>query len=294
MNGVVLLPPGFAASVLNMATGAPAATKAAPGRRVVTPIGELAVWEAGSGSTPLLLWHGLYAEASMFDPLVKELAPDYRLLLISAPGHGASGPPDLPLTNAASGAAVIAVLDAFGIERAAILGSSWGGIAAFHAALQAPRRISAVAAFNTPFGPGTSDLGTRFIVWLTGLLGNTSFFGRRVASGFFSGRTRAQNPEVIEEFVAAFPARAPRSLQIVARAVLMERESLIPLLPQIQVPVLVVSGAEDTRYPPAQTQVIVRRIPNARFFTIEESGHLTPLEQPEIAARLVRGLVPPR
>lgn len=79
MNGVVLLPPGFAASVLNMATSAPAATKAAPGRRVVTPIGELAVREAGSGSTPLLLWRGLYAEASMFDPLVKELAPDYRL-----------------------------------------------------------------------------------------------------------------------------------------------------------------------------------------------------------------------
>lgn len=99
---------------------------------------------------------------------MKHLAPDYRLLLISAPGHGESGLPALPLSIAMSGAAVLAVLDAFGLERAAVLGCSWGGIAGLQAALQAPRRISAVAAFNTPFGPGTSDFDTRTIVWLTG------------------------------------------------------------------------------------------------------------------------------
>ncbi|MFN9090287.1 MAG: alpha/beta fold hydrolase [Alphaproteobacteria bacterium] len=36
------------------------------------------------------------------------------------------------------------------------------------------------------------------------------------------------------------------------------------------------------------------RIPRARFFTIEDSAHLTPLEQPENTARLVRELVPPQ
>ena len=288
------LTPDHVGNALTMAASLTAGAQAGTGRRVTTPAGELAVREAGQGTVPLLLWHGLYAEASMFDPLVKHLAPDYRLLLISAPGHGESGLPALPLSIAMSGAAVLAVLDAFGLERAAVLGCSWGGIAGLQAALQAPRRISAVAAFNTPFGPGTSDFDTRTIVWLTGLLGNTAFFGRRVAAGFFSRRTRAQNPEVIEEFVAAFPGRAPRALQAAARAALIERESMLPLLPKLEVPVLVVSGAEDTRYPPAETQKITRRIPRARFFTVEDSAHLTPLEQPEITARLVRELVPPR
>ena len=296
MNRAVPLPltPALVGNALTMATSLTAGTQAGTGRRVITQAGELVVREAGHGSVPLLLWHGLYAEASMFDPLVKHLAPDYRLLLVSAPGHGESGPPALPLSSAASGAAVLSVLDAFALERAWVLGCSWGGIAGLQAALQAPHRISAVAAFNTPFGPGTSDLGTRSIVWLTGLLGNTTFFGRRVASGFFSRRTRAQTPEVIEQFVAAFPARAPRILQAVARAVLIEREALLPMLPLLRVPVLVVSGAEDTRYPPAQTREIVRKIPNARFFTVEDSAHLTPLEQPEITARLLRELMPPR
>lgn len=295
MNRAVPLPltPALVGNALTMAASPTAGTQAGTGCRVITPAGTLAVREAGQGTVPLLLWHGLYAEASMFDPLVKHLAPDFRLLLISAPGHGESGPPVLPLSSAMSGGAVLAVLDAFGLERAAVLGCSWGGIAGLRAAFQAPHRISAVAAFNTPLGPGTSDFGTRSIVWLTGLLGNTAFFGRRVAAGFFSRRTHARNPEVIEQFVAAFPGRAPRMLQAAARAVLIERESLLPLLPKLEVPVLVVSGAEDTRYPPAETQEIARRIPGARFLTVEDSAHLTPLEQPEITARLVRELVAP-
>lgn len=262
-------------------------------RRVATPAGELRVRTAGRGNTPLLLWHALYADPSMFDALVAELAPDYRLMLVSAPGHGASGLPDGPLTSAASGAAVLAVLDAYGIDRAAVVGCSWGGIAALQAALQAPRRISAVGAFNTPFGPGDADFGTRAIVWMTGLIGNTEFFGRRVASGFFSQHVRSQQPEVVDRFVAGFVGRDPRLLQMAARAVLLERESLLPLLPRITVPVLVVSGAEDTRYPASEAEAIARGIASARFVRVTDSAHLTPLEQPVISAGLIRDLVPP-
>ncbi|MCA3421396.1 MAG: alpha/beta fold hydrolase [Roseomonas sp.] len=131
MNRAVPLPltPALVGNALTMAASLTAGAQAGTGRRVTTPAGELAVRDAGQGTVPLLLWHGLYAEASMFDPLVKHLAPDYRLLLISAPGHGESGLPALPLSIAMSGAAVLAVLDAFGLERAAVLGCSWGGLA---------------------------------------------------------------------------------------------------------------------------------------------------------------------
>ena len=271
---------------------APATATPSAERRIGTPAGELHVREAGRGSTPLLLWHALYAQPAMFDALVEQLGADYRLLLVTAPGHGASALPAAPLTSAAAGAAVLAVLDAYGIERAAVLGCSWGGIAGLQAALQAPRRIAAVAAFNTPLGPGATDIGSRAIVWMTGWLGDTPFFGRRVASEFFAERTRAQQPELVERFVAGFPGRDPRRLQVAARAVLLERDSLLPLLPQLQVPVLVVSGAEDSRYPAVEAEQIARTIPNARFVRVVDSAHLTPLEQPAIAAQLVRDLVP--
>lgn len=165
-------------------------------------------------------------------------------------------------------------------------------MAGLAAALQAPRRIAAVAAFNTPFGPGDDGFGTSMIVWMTGWMGSTEFFGRRVASGFFSPRTHEQRPDVVADFVAMFPTRSPAALQAAARAVLIERASLLPQLPRVQVPVLVVAGADDRRYPAAQAEAAARRLPDARFVLVADSAHLTPLEQPDVAAELVRELVP--
>lgn len=277
-----------------LAHAAPPAALLAPTQRVATPAGELAVRAVGRGPTTLLLWHALYADASMWAPLAARLGDEYRLLIVDAPGHGASGLPEGPLTMAASGAALLAVLDAFGAERAAVVGCSWGGIGGVHAAAQAPQRIVALAAFNTPFGAGSSDLGTRTIVWMTGWMGDTEFFGRRVASGFFSPATHAQKPELVDAFVAVFPTRDSAKLQSAARAVLIERDSTEPLLPRLQLPVLVVAGADDERYPAADAQAAAAKTPGAKFMRVADSAHLTPLEQPDLAAQLIRELVPPR
>jgi 3-oxoadipate enol-lactonase/4-carboxymuconolactone decarboxylase len=76
--------------------------------------------------------------------------------------------------------------------------------------------------------------------------------------------------------------------------VLIERESLLPLLPALNVPVLVVAGADDERCPAVEAEAAARRIPQARFVHVPDSAHLTPLEQPALAARLIRELVPPQ
>jgi hypothetical protein len=183
------------------------------------------------------------ADPSMFESMIEQLAPDYRLLVVAAPGPGPSELPAGPLTSAASGAAVLAILNAHGIDRAGVVGCSWGGIAGIQAAAQAPERIAAVAAFNTPFGPGADDIGTRAILWMTGWIGHTEFFGRRVAAGFFSPQTHKEKPPLVDKFVAVFPTRDQNKLQAAARAVLIERESLLPLLHKVRAPVLVVCEA---------------------------------------------------
>ncbi|MFN9030014.1 MAG: alpha/beta fold hydrolase [Betaproteobacteria bacterium] len=257
-------------------------TPAVNERRVTTPAGELVVRETGRGRTSLVLWHALYADRSMFDPLVEQLAPDYRLLIVDAPGHGPSGLPSGPLTSAA---AVLAILDAFRIERAAVVGHSWGGIAGIQAVAQAPRRIVAVAAFNTPFSPGADDFGTQAIVWMTGWMGATEFFGRRVAAGFLSPQTHEQRPQIVDRFVAVLPTRDPDKLQGAARAVLMERESLPPLLSQVQPPVLVVAGADDKRYPASDAEAASRQLRDARFVLVDKSEGERQSGVPEGAAQ---------
>ena len=48
----------------------------------------------------------------------------------------------------------------------------------------------------------------------------------------------------------------------------------------IRVPTLVVSGDEDTVYPPAQAREVARRIPGAELVMIKGAGHLVNLERP--------------
>jgi 3-oxoadipate enol-lactonase len=62
---------------------------------------------------------------------------------------------------------------------------------------------------------------------------------------------------------------------------LLERASVLPLLPQIKVPTVVVAGAADQLYPASTLKVAAERIPGARFVEIPASGHISAMDQPE-------------
>jgi pimeloyl-ACP methyl ester carboxylesterase len=62
---------------------------------------------------------------------------------------------------------------------------------------------------------------------------------------------------------------------------LAERPDSQPLLAQINVPTLVIVGAEDPLTPPADSQLMAERIPNARLVTIPDAAHLSNMERPE-------------
>jgi pimeloyl-ACP methyl ester carboxylesterase len=51
---------------------------------------------------------------------------------------------------------------------------------------------------------------------------------------------------------------------------------------------LVIAAAEDPLRPAEETQELADAIPNATLMTIEGSGHMLPLEQPEALARAIK------
>lgn len=66
---------------------------------------------------------------------------------------------------------------------------------------------------------------------------------------------------------------------------LLNRPDARPLLPTITCPTLVMVGRQDRWSPLAQHQEIASVIPNARLVVIENSGHMSPVEQPEQVSR---------
>ena len=59
-----------------------------------------------------------------------------------------------------------------------------------------------------------------------------------------------------------------------------ERPDSVDLLPSINVPTLVIVGAEDALTPPADSQLMADKIPGAKLIAIPAAAHLSPMEQP--------------
>ncbi len=103
--------------------------------------------ENGSG-TPLLLLHGNTASGAMFASLVPELAKRFRVIVIDFLGCGRSArvpalAEDLWYDEALQAAAL---LDFLGCERAFVIGSSGGAIAAINLALERPELVEKLVA----------------------------------------------------------------------------------------------------------------------------------------------------
>jgi pimeloyl-ACP methyl ester carboxylesterase len=62
---------------------------------------------------------------------------------------------------------------------------------------------------------------------------------------------------------------------------LKTRPDAWPVLPTLQMPVLIACGTEDRLCPPELHARMATACPQSEFATIENAGHLTPMEQPQ-------------
>jgi pimeloyl-ACP methyl ester carboxylesterase len=70
--------------------------------------------------------------------------------------------------------------------------------------------------------------------------------------------------------------------------VLMSITEPFAKLSQIRCPTIVIGGREDRRTTPAAHEALAKEIPGAELIMIEDSGHFTTLEQPELVTQALR------
>ncbi len=123
----------------------------------------------GADDSPwIVCLHGLSSNAHNFDALAPYLAPKYRVISIDVRGRGDSewGPPTqyLPQTYASD---LAAMLDAIGIARANLIGTSMGGVIAMMFAGGWPERAERLVLND--IGPDIDTAGTERIANYVGL-----------------------------------------------------------------------------------------------------------------------------
>ncbi len=167
-----------------------------------------------------------------------------------------------------------------------LAGHSMGGRVALEVLRQEPGRVRAVALLNTGVHPrADSEQASR---------------GRLVEIARQQGM-EALAAEWLPPMMGASPQRVaqvmPRLVEMVKRSTvesfagqikaLLERPDARGVLPGIRVPTLLVSGSADQWSPPAQHREMQKSIAAARYLTIEDAGHMAPIEQPLAVARAI-------
>jgi 3-oxoadipate enol-lactonase len=226
------------------------------------------VEEAGDGPAVLFLHFGL-GDHRVFEPEVRALAGEFRCVAYDRRFFGRTEAPAEPYSDVAD---AIGLLDALGIERAALVGLSGGGKLALDVAHAHPQRVSAVAHIAAPVS------------------------GIRWGDELEAAYADADTPE--KELEADLKVWAPLGAEDFYRELLLQArpsdaESAKPPavdLEAIRVPTLVLTAKHD---PPSLQNCgheAAGRIPGARHVEIDSDHYLT-LREPELVTTLLRELL---
>jgi pimeloyl-ACP methyl ester carboxylesterase len=265
--------------------------------RLTAPDGtELAVTLAGDGP-PLLLIPGLGATRVIFDPVLPFLTPHLRVAVYDQRGIGASQSDPGPFTTEQLGDDGVAVLDGLRLERATVLGASFGGMVAQQLAVRHPDRVSALVLAAT--GPGNAHLvrepDPAASDALLGKGARTPADAYRVACTVLYSRTfQEEHAGFIEQQVRDRARRpiAPRVFQ--AQLAASRGHDAWDRLPSIACPTLVMHGSEDAVMPLANAELLAARIPGAVLMVFDGAGHLFFHEQPARTAQALTTFVSAR
>lgn len=207
--------------------------------------------------------------------------PDFAALAAAAATGTA---PQVPYTLADMAADTIGLMDALEIDKAHIVGRSMGGMIAQLVAATCPTRVLSLTAIMSSSGaPGLPQAEPEVMAMMMrpgpspttdrdGYVAHALAFARRIAGPGYPFDAEAQREIILAELAHGLdPAGTGRQVAAIAAT-----GSLRPLIGAIEVPTLVIHGANDPLVPMAGGEEIAAHVAGARFLKVDGMGHDLP------------------
>jgi non-heme chloroperoxidase len=242
----------------------------------------------GSGR-PLVLVHGWTMNGRFFRKNIEPLAGNYRVITIDSRGHGYSGKELIHLTMEQVGADVETVLEALELEDVILAGWSMGMATVYnYLDLYGTRRLSGVIDIDmTPYLFAEDG-------WEHGVFGNLTPIASLAVQRQMIKDRQGLGESLIPAMFAAGSSPAVDDLTwwsdqsatvpdltALALWVSFSSQDWRPLLPRIDVPVLLAHGTRSQIYPTPVWKYLAENIPSNRVELFEQSGHSPFWEEPE-------------
>lgn len=228
----------------------------------------------GTGPAVLLV-HSTVCDRRMWDPQTRALAgAGRRAIRCDLNGYGDSPVPTEPYSDAED---VVALLDALGVERTALVGASGGGRVALEVAARWPSRVSALALLCTAMAGHEPSPALRA-------------FGEREDALLEAGDVDGATELNVETWLTAEATAQTRELVRTMQRHAFEVQLAAPDVAQIRAeadlaavtaPALLVSGDRDLVDFRQIAARLATELPDARHLPLPWAGHLPSLERPD-------------
>ncbi|HLE24323.1 MAG TPA: alpha/beta fold hydrolase [Thermodesulfobacteriota bacterium] len=255
---------------------------------------------------PLLLIEGLGYSSWMWFKQIPALSRKYKVIVFDNRGVGNTDKPDREYTMEIMADDAAGLLKALGIDSAHVLGVSMGGFIAQELALKYPDMVRGLVLVSTSFGgegsmPRGSNLWNTFVK-LWGLMPDVIEFSNKgnVAMPLINslcltpkekiryGLSLAFTPEYFINHPGEIDRIVERRLADKQPSYAWKHQLIAGMnfyaadrVHRIKAPTLVITGSEDRVVPPERSKRLAEEVPNSRFITFEETGHLLFIERAE-------------
>ncbi|MFJ8975238.1 alpha/beta fold hydrolase [Streptomyces sp. NPDC102282] len=245
---------------------------------------------------PVVLAHGTPFSSYVWRGIARGLAQDHRVHVWDLPGYGASAQyAGQDVSLGAQAGVLTELLDHWGLGEPAMIAHDFGGCVALRAHLLHGARYRRLALVDpvalAPWGsPAYRLLGGRAEVF--GAL-SPELHRALVTEYVGSASHRGLHPAVLDRLVAPWCTEAgqPAFYRQIAQNDQRFTDEIQHRYGELDLPVLICWGAEDTWIPVARGHELAGMIPGAELRLIDGAGHLVQEDAPaELTAALTRFL----
>jgi 3-oxoadipate enol-lactonase len=231
----------------------------------------------------LVFSNSLGSDFRIWQKVVPTFFDRFRVILYDKRGHGLSDAPPAPYRIDDHADDLLALLDKLGVESAALIGLSVGGMIVQRLAVRAPERVMALVLCGTAAKIGTPEIWGDRIAAVENA--GIDSIADSILERWFTASFRATQ---VEEYTGwkNMLVRTPAHGYAGTCASIRDAD-LCADAPKIKAQTLCIVGDQDGSTPPDLVRGTAALIPGARFEIVSGAGHIPCIEQPAILAKLI-------